>query len=142
MALPKLPELGRFCCFETKQGVMYCSIVLAVLWCLSLVSAFWSGGLGVILWNVIWSVVGIAVYGLVVFAIQKEKPRTYLIPALFTSLLNTVLCTISVIVYFITLAWFSAIVLLVVGGLTCYYFLGLYTVYNFMAAPTANVEPA
>lgn len=141
-AMPKLPELSRFCCFELKPGVMYCSVVLALLWCLALISAFFSGGVGAIIWNVIWSLIGIAVYALVVFAIQKDKPRTYLLPAIFTSLLNTILCTISVIVYFITLAWFSAIVLLVVGALTCYYFLGVYNVYTSMTAPTANVEPA
>jgi len=142
MPMPKIPELSRFCCFETKQGVMYGSIVLAALWCLDLIAAFFSGGLGSILWNVIWSIIGIAVYGLVVFAIQKDKPRTYLLPALVTSFLNVILCTISVIVYFITLVWFSAIVLGVVAGLTAYYFLGLYTVYNAMTAPVGNVEPA
>lgn len=141
-AMPKIPTLERFACFEVKQGVLYASIVLIILWILEAISVFFSGTVGGIVWGLIWALVGLAVYGLVVVCIQKDKPRTYLLPALFVSAFNVVVGCINAVIFFFSLAWFSAIILCIMAGLTAYYFLGLYTLYQSQAAPAGNVEPA
>lgn len=140
--MPKIPTVDRFCCFDVKTGVLYTSIILIVIWILEFISAFWSGSLGGIVWGIIWALAALAVYGLVVVSIKQDKPRTYLLPALFLSAFNVIVGCINAVIFFFVLAWFSAIVLCVIAGLTAYYFLGLYTLYQSQSAPAGNVEPA
>eukprot|EP00088_Acartia_fossae_P070603 TRINITY_DN950_c0_g1_i10.p1 TRINITY_DN950_c0_g1~~TRINITY_DN950_c0_g1_i10.p1 ORF type:complete len:157 (-),score=16.05 TRINITY_DN950_c0_g1_i10:175-603(-) len=138
----KIPELSRFCCFELKPGVKYTSLVLGILWLLALISSFVGSGIGNIIWNIIWCVASIIIFGMVYWGIHKDKPRTWLLPACIVAPINGILCVLTAIIAFISLNWFGAIIYCIEAGLVLYYFLGVYTVYKSMTAPTGNVEPA
>jgi len=145
MGLPKIPTLEKFCfCCPVRQGVMYYSACLVVLWILYLISALvGGGGVGNIIWAVIWFCVNIVVYGLAVYTLYKDMSRTLLLPALFTSLFNVIVTCINCIINIVVLNIFGAIILAAIAGITAYYCLGLYTVYNQSPAPgPTGGEPA
>jgi len=140
--MPNIPKLEKMCfCLDVKKGVLYWSILLVVLWLLYFISVIVTlSGIGNIIWGVVWSILGVVVYGLVVYVILKDKARNLLLPALFTSAFNVVVSIINAIVNFVVLNWLGAILLLVIAAITLYYFLGLYTVYQDTTAPPAG-EP-
>jgi len=140
--LPAIPKLNNMCgCLEVKRGVLIWSAVLTVLWIIYLIDVLIANvTIGSKIWGVIWAVAGVAVYGLVVFALWKDKPRNYLLPAMFVSAFNVVVSVINAIINFVFLAWLGAIILLIIAAITLYYFLGLYTVYQDASAPPAG-EP-
>jgi len=139
----KIPTLEKMCgCLEVKKGVLYWSILLVILWGLYFIASIVGGGtVGNIVFSVIWSILGIIVYGLVVFQILKDKPKNLLLPALCTSAANVVITLIDAIISFVILNWIGAILLLIIGGITLYYFLGLWTVFKGSDAPPAGGEP-
>lgn len=141
MPMPNIPMLEKFLvCLEVPRGVMYTSGVLAVLWIVNVLQAILTLGSGQLIWNVIWGVANIVVYGLVVYTIWKDKGKMLLLPAIFVSLFDIVVCIINAILLFISLFWFSAIWVLIIAAITIYYFLGLYTVYR-QGIPSGG-EPA
>lgn len=74
---------------------------------------------------------------------MKKSNKMFMIPALIMSVFNVIVGIIQGIIAFVALWIFSAIVILIIAGITAYYALGLKTVYDDISgASPAPAEPA
>ena len=142
MALPKIPRLEKFCfCMDVHTGVLAFSIGLIVLWILYALGALFGAnsttGNGV--WAVIWCAINVVVYGFVIVGMKQAK-RIFLIPALIVSVFDFFVGLIQTIIAFISLWILSAIIILIIAGVTAYYALGLKTVYDDFLEPGSTAS--
>eukprot|EP00092_Neocalanus_flemingeri_P004059 GFUD01004369.1.p1 GENE.GFUD01004369.1~~GFUD01004369.1.p1 ORF type:complete len:158 (-),score=26.93 GFUD01004369.1:49-522(-) len=144
LTLPKIPRLEKFCfCMDVHTGVKSCTLSLIILWIIYALGAlFGKSSTGNSIWAVIWCVANVAAYVLVILAMRKSN-KMFIIPALIISVFNVIVGIIQAIIAFASLWIISAIIILIIVGITAYYTLGLKTVYDdISSAGPAAAEPA
>ena len=139
----KVPRLEKFCfCFEVHLGVKIGTLFLVGLWVVYfLISIFGGGGLIGWLWGLIFTSANIVSFLCVLYGIRNHK-QIFLKPALILSVIDVFLGTIEAIVNFFMLRWLSAVWVLAIAILTCYYTIALKNVHDDIGAGPETVgEP-
>lgn len=148
MPLPKIPRLEKFCfCMDVHTGVRSFSLGLIILWILYALGALFgsnsTAGNGI--WAVIWCICNVVAYVLVILAMKKSN-KMFIIPALIISIFDVIVGVIQAVIAFASLWIISAIIILLIAGITAYYALGLKTVYDDIsgaspAEPSTDTKP-
>eukprot|EP00092_Neocalanus_flemingeri_P002860 GFUD01003058.1.p1 GENE.GFUD01003058.1~~GFUD01003058.1.p1 ORF type:complete len:168 (-),score=23.83 GFUD01003058.1:47-550(-) len=139
LTLPKIPRLEKFCfCMDVHTGVKSCTLSLIILWIIYALGALFgnNASTGNSIWAVIWCVANVAAYVLVILAMRKSN-KMFIIPAVIISVFNVIVGIIQAIIAFASLWIISAIIILIIVGITAYYTLGLKTVYDDISSATA-----
>ena len=105
--IPFVPKLTKFLvCLDLYQGVKYTTFVLAALWVIYAIVAFFKLALSGAIWSLIWCLVNVGAYGAVIWGMNRNN-KLYLLPALYISIFNILVGVINGIINFATLAIFS-----------------------------------
>merc|ERR1711970_972329 len=129
---------------DVHTGVKSFSLGLIILWVLYAIGALFGANstVGNGIWAVIWCVCNIAAYILVILAMRRSN-KMFIVPALIISVFDVIVGIIQCIIAFAKLWIFSAIVILIIAGITGYYALGLKTVYDDISSSSpATSAPA
>ena len=126
----KVPRLEKFCfCFEVHPGVKIGTLFLILLWVIYFLISIFEGGGILALWGLIFTTANIVSFLAVLYGIRNHK-QMFLKPALIICVIDVVLGIIEAIVNFFLLRWLSAVWVLAIAALTCYYAIALKNVHD------------
>ena len=134
--IPKPPRLEKF---DLYLRMKYTSFLMVLLWAIYALKIIISVITGNSIWAMIWSAANNFAFIGVIFGLYKND-KMYLVPALVLCPTAVIIAVIIVIVNFVALSIFGAILLAITTVITAYYWLTLVTVYNDMSGPVTSPE--